>query len=134
YSALPFLVPKVDADGNDIAGIRLPEQAVPLATLTGWQFRGERIGAQNTLIAMAGAYIPFPTTRAERERTPDPRMSIADRYPTRADYLKKVQEIATRLAADRYVLQSDVAAMVQEAGAHWDAVMGRAPSTSRSAR
>lgn len=134
YSALPFLVPKVDADGNDIAGIRLPEQAVPLATLTGWQFRGERIGAQNTLIAMAGAYIPFPTTRAERERTRDPRLSIAERYPTRADYLKKVQEVATRLAADRYVLHSDVAAIVQEAGAHWDAVVGRAPSTSRSAR
>ena len=134
YSALPFLVPKVDADGNDIAGIRLPEQAVPLATLTGWQFRGERIGAQNTLIAMAGAYIPLPTTRAERERTRDPRLSIAERYPTRADYLKKVQEVATKLAADRYVLQGDIATMVQEAGAHWDAVMGRAPSTSRGAR
>jgi hypothetical protein len=134
YSALPFLVPKVDADGNDLAGIRLPEQAVPLATLTGWQFRSERIGAQNTLIAMAGAYIPFPTTRAERERTRDPRVSIVERYQTRAEYLKKVQEAAGKLAADRYVLQGDVAAMVQEAGAHWDAVMGTATSTSRSAR
>jgi len=134
YSALPFLVPKVDADGNDIAGIRLPEQAVPLATLTGWQFRSERIGAQNTLIAMAGAYIPFPTTRAERERTRDPRLSIAERYGTRADYLKKVQDVATRLASDRYVLQADVPAIVQEAGAHWDGVMGRPPSTSRGAR
>ena len=134
YSALPFLVPKVDADGNDVAGIRLPEQAVPLATLTGWQFRSERIGAQSTLIAMAGAYIPFPTTRAERERTHDPRLSIAERYATRADYLRKVQDVATRLATDRYVLQSDVPAMVQEAGAHWDAVMGRPASTSRGAR
>jgi hypothetical protein len=134
YSALPFLVPKVDADGNDMAGIRLPEQAVPLATLTGWQFRGERIGAQNTLIAMAGAYIPLPATRVERDRTHDPRLSIAERYPTRADYLKKVQEVATRLAADRYVLESDIAAMVQEAGAHWDATVGKATSTSRSAR
>lgn len=134
YSALPFLVPKVDADGNDMAGIRLPEQAVPLATLTGWQFRGERIGAQNTLIAMAGAYIPLPTTRAEREKTHDPRLSIAERYPTRAEYLKKVQDVATRLAADRYVLQGDIAAIVQEAGTHWDAVMGRPPSTSRGAR
>jgi len=134
YSALPFLVPKVDADGNDIAGIRLPEQAVPLATLTGWQFRSERIGAQNTLIAMAGAYLPFPTTRAERERTHDPRQSIVERYGTRADYLRKVQEVATRLASDRYVLQTDVPAIVQEAGAHWDVVMGRTPSTSRSGR
>lgn len=133
-SALPFLVPKVDADGNDMAGIRLPEQAVPLATLTGWQFRGERIGAQNTLIAMAGAYIPLPTTRAEREKTHDPRLSIVERYATRADYLKKVQDVATRLAADRYVLQGDIAAIVQEAGTHWDAVMGRPPSTSRGAR
>ena len=127
-------MPKVDADGNDMAGIRLPEQAVPLATLTGWQFRSERIGAQNTLIAMAGAYIPFPTTRAERDRTRDPRMSIAERYATRADYLKKVQEVTARLAADRYVLQGDIAAIVQEAGAHWDATMGRATSTSRGAR
>jgi hypothetical protein len=134
YSALPFLVPKVDADGNDVAGIRLPEQAVPLATLTGWQFRSERIGAQNTLIAMAGAYIPFPATRAERERTRDPRQSIAERYGTRAEYLRKVQEVAARLASDRYVLQTDVPAIVQEAGAHWDALMGRTPSTSRGAR
>jgi hypothetical protein len=131
YSALPFMVPKVDADGNDIAGIRLPEQAVPLATLTGWQFRSERIGAQNTLIAMAGAYIPFPATRAERERTRDPRQSIAERYATRADYLKKIQDAATRLATDRYILQADVPAIVQEAGAHWDAVMGRPTTTSR---
>jgi hypothetical protein len=131
---LPFLVPKVDADGNDIAGIRLPEQAVPLATLTGWQFRSERIGAQNTLIAMAGAYIPFPTTRAERERTRDPRQSIAERYGTRADYLRKIQEVAARLASDRYVLQTDVSAIVQEAGAHWDAVMGRTLSTTRGGR
>ena len=43
-----------------IGGIRLPEQAVPLAALTGWQFRSERIGAPNVLIAMAGAYIPLP--------------------------------------------------------------------------
>jgi hypothetical protein len=124
----------VDADGNDIAGIRLPEQAVPLATLTGWQFRGERIGAQNTLIAMAGAYIPFPTTRVERERTRDPRQSIVERYATRVNYLGKVQEVAIRLAGDRYILQADVPAIVQEAGRHWDSLMGRPASTSRGAR
>lgn len=134
YSALPFLVPKVDADGNDIAGIRLPEQAVPLATLTGWQFRSERIGAQNTLIAMAGAYIPFPTTRAERERTRDPRQSIAERYGTRADYLRKVEGAANQLAGDRYILRGDVPAIVQEAGRHWDSLMGRTATTSRGAR
>ena len=55
YSAMPFLLPKVDADGNDVAGIRLPIVSVPLGTLTGWQFRSAQIGAPSTLIAMAGA-------------------------------------------------------------------------------
>ena len=134
FSALPFLVPNVDADGNDTGGIHLPEQAVPLATLTGWQFRSERIGAPNTLLTMAGAYIPFPTTRAEREKTHDPRSSVVERYGTRASYLKKVQESAARLAQERYVLQEDVATIVQEAGRHWDFLMSGPPSTSQVAR
>ena len=134
YSALPFLVSKVDADGNDLGGIRLPEQAVPLATLTGWQFRSERIGAPNTLIAMAGAFIPFPATRAQRERTGDPRQSITERYGTRADYVKKIQESAQRLAQERYILKDDVPTIVQEAGRHWDSLMTPATPTSQGAR
>ena len=134
YSALPFLVSKVDADGNDLGGIRLPEQAVPLATLTGWQFRSERIGAPNTLIAMAGAFIPFPATRAERERTRDPRQSITERYGTRADYVKKIQESAQRLAQERYILKDDAPTIVQEAGRHWDFLMTPTTRTSQGAR
>ena len=132
FSALPFLVSKVDADGNDIAGIRLPEQAVPLATLTGWNFRSERIGAPDVLIAMAGAYIPLPTTRAEREKAKDPRMSIAERYTSRADYLKKIQESANTLATERYILQRDIPQIVQEAGRHWDSLMTPAKNTSQA--
>jgi hypothetical protein len=120
YSALPFLVPQVDADGNEVGGIRLPEQAVPLATYTGWHFRNERIGAPHTLLAMSGAYLPFPLTRAEREAKGDPRLSIAERYASRAEYLRKVEEAANRLAADRYLLQEDVAPIVEQAGRHWD--------------
>ena len=112
------------------AGIRLPEQAVPLATLTGWQFRSERIGAPNVLIAMAGAYIPLPKTRAEREKVKDPRPSIAERYPSRADYLKKIQESAAGLAAERYILSEDIAPIVQEAGRHWDSLMPPVRSTN----
>ena len=123
-AALAFMVSKVDADGNDVGGIRLPEQAVPLATLTGWQFRSERIGSPDTLLAMAGAYIPFPATRADREKNKDPRLSIEERYGTRAEYLAKVQESANALARERYILQDDVDAIVQAAGRHWDALMG----------
>lgn len=122
-AALPLLVPKVDADGNEVAGIRLPEQAVPLATLTGWQFRSERIGSPRTLLAMAGAHVPFPTTRTERERTGDPRRSVEERYASRAEYLRKVEEAGHRLASERYLLEDDVALIVEQAGRHWDWLM-----------
>ena len=131
YSALPFLVPKVDADGNDMGGIRLPQQAVPLATLTGWQFRSERIGAPEVLIAMAGAYIPLPKTRAEATKLRDPRQPIMTRYGSRAGYLQKIQAAADQLAQERYILKDDVPAIVREAGQHWDFVFpASAPATS----
>ncbi len=128
-SALPFLLSQVDADGNEIGGLRLPEQEVPLATMTGWQFRSERIGAPDTLMVNNGAYIPFPATRAERAKTGDPRPSIEERYADRADYLAKVTQVASRLAAARYVLQRDVPAIVEAAGKHWDWRMTEAQSS-----
>jgi Alpha/beta hydrolase domain len=119
-SALPFLVSQVDADGNEMGGIRLPEQAVPLATLTGWQFRSESMGAPQTLITNSGAYIPFPLTRAEREKTGDPRLSVEERYGSKVDFLAKVKQVAEQLAKERYILPGDIAAILEEAGRHWD--------------
>ena len=119
-SALPFLLSQVDEDGNEIGGIRLPEQAVPLGTMTGWLFRSERIGAPHTLMVNSGGYIPFAVTKAEREKARDPRPSIEERYSSRADYLAKVAEVAKRLAAERYVLDRDVPAIIEAAGNHWD--------------
>jgi hypothetical protein len=129
YSAMPFLVPKVDADGNEVAGVRLPIVSVPLATLTGWQFRSPQIGASSTLIAMAGAYVEFPKTKADRERTKDPRMSIVERYGTRAEYVRRVKEAATKLANDRFILKEDVQPITDELGAQWDQVMGTGSAT-----
>lgn len=122
-SALPLLVPKVDADGNEIAGIRLPQVAVPLATLTGWQFRHERVGSPRSLLAMAGAHIAFPRTRAEREQSGDPRRSVEERYASRDDYLRQAEAAATRLADERYILRRDVSALVEAAGRQWDWLM-----------
>jgi hypothetical protein len=119
-SALPFPLSNVDVDGNEIGGIRLPEQAVPLATTTGWLFRKESIGSPHTLLVNSGGYIPFPVTRAEREKTGDPRLSIEERYSGREDYLTKVRQVADRLAEERYILESDIPAIVEAAGQHWD--------------
>ena len=100
---------------------------VSLATLTGWQFRSEKIGSPDNLLAMAGAYIPLPATRAEREKAGDPRPSIEERYRDRAAYLEKIREAAAALARERYILADDVEPIVQAAGKHWD---GRMPAAA----
>jgi hypothetical protein len=122
-SALPFLVPRTDADGNDMGGIRLPEQAVPLGTYGDWSFRSERIGAPDTLIAMQGSFIPFAQTRSDREKASDPRLSVDERYSTRAEYLRHVEMVANQLAQDKYLLPEHVKTIVEAAGQHWDSVM-----------
>jgi len=72
------------------------------------------------LITNSGAYIPFARTRAEREKTGDPRLSIEERYATKAEYLAKVEQVAKKLADERYILTSDIPEIVEDAGRHWD--------------
>jgi hypothetical protein len=117
---LPLLVPEVDKDGNERSGIRLPEIAAPLATYTGWNFRDAAIGAPDQLFPLLGSYVPFARTRAERERTGDPRLSIEERYPSRDQYMAQVQTAAAELAKGRYLLSGDLPAIVSRAGEHWD--------------
>jgi len=124
FSVLPFIVPQVDSDGNDLGGIRLPEQAVPLGTYTDWAFRSEQTGASDTLIAMAGSFIPFAKTRSDRDKSHDPRLSVEERYGTRTEYVRRVEEAAKKLVQERYLLQEDVAPIVAAAGQHWDWTMG----------
>jgi hypothetical protein len=113
-------VSAVDADGNEIAGIRPPELLAPLATFTGWNPRHPEQGAPGDLMSMMGSTLPFPLTRAERERAGDPRPSIAERYHSRAAYLERMREAAQKLVASRHVLAEDVDAIVERAGGLWD--------------
>jgi hypothetical protein len=117
---LTFLVPQVDADGNETSGIRVPDQAVPLGTVTGWNFRAAAVGNSAELYPLLGSYIPFAQTRAAREASGDPRRSIEERYPSRASYLQRVRDAAAALVKGRYLLQEDVAAVVAFAEKHWD--------------
>ena len=129
-AVLPFLVPQVDEDGNVTSGIRLPEQSVPLGTYAGWAFRSQAQGQPDTLVSMAGSYIPFARTRAEREKSRDPRLSIEERYSSRDDYPHLVQAAADLLAKDRYLLPDDVNALVNDAGKHWDWTVSALTSSS----
>lgn len=113
-------VSALDADGNEIAGIRPPELAAPLATFTGWNPRHPEQGAPGDLMSMMGSTLPFSLTRAERERTGDPRPSIAERYASREAYLERVREATQQLVAARHVLAEDAEAVVERASRLWD--------------
>jgi hypothetical protein len=119
---LPLLVPQVDGDGNEVSGIRLPNVAVPLATYTGWNFRSPSIGQPEELLPLTGSYIPFPVTKAAREQTHDPRLSIEERYGTRARYEGLVRDAAANLSQDGYLLNEDVQHVVEAALANWDEI------------
>ena len=113
------LVPQVDADGNEIAGIRLPEIDAPLATFAGWSLRNPTFS--NTLRRNAGSVWPLSRTGEERERTHDPRRSILERFPTKADYLSEVAKSLLDLRRRRFLLDEDVPMLLDEAArqAYW---------------
>jgi len=118
----PFvvLVPVVDENGNDRAGIRLPEIEVPLATHTGWNYRHPDIGAPERLSSEIGSYFPFAATREERLATGDPRASISERYASKDAYLGRITTAALRLVRSRYLLVQDVPDIVESAERHYD--------------
>ena len=100
------LVSKVDADGNEVAGIRLPDIAVPLATYTGWN-EYKRPYPAGKIADRDGSCLPLPIDRAAREAADDPRPSIAERYRSGPDYVARVQAVVTQLMADRLLLAED---------------------------
>lgn len=103
------LVPRVDADGNEVAGIRLPDIAAPLATYTGWnEYKAPYPTGE--LADRDGSHFAFAATKAEREAADDPRPSIAERYPDRAAYVAAVKAAVDTLAKDRLLLPDDAEA------------------------
>jgi hypothetical protein len=113
-AAYPIFVGRTDADGHDVAGIRLPAVAAPVATYTSWNYRKEGF-AKGELCDLIGATLPFAATREEREARHDPRPSLAERYPGPADYVTAVEAAARRLVADRLLLPADADRFVAEA-------------------
>ncbi len=117
--AFPVLLPQVDADGNEIAGLRSPEVAVPLATYTGWQLYKPELGREDELVSLQGSFVPFPLDAAERMRTADPRRAIRERYPDREAYLALAEQIAKLLVSDGYLRGEDLAPIVAQASERW---------------
>jgi len=109
----PVLVPKTDADGIDLSGVRQVEVAVPTATYTGWGLRKGRAAGDGC--DHIGQRIPFASTRADRERTGDPRRSLEERYPTHEQYVEQVTHAAQALVEQRFLLREDAERYIQDA-------------------
>jgi hypothetical protein len=113
--AYHVLVPKIDADGNEVAGLRLPEIAVPTGTAAGWNVRAPAAGAAGELCYLEGSLVPFAKTKAEREAKKDPRPSLAERYKDRTDYAERIKAAAAELLRDGYLLEEDATRIVARA-------------------
>jgi len=108
-AAYPCLVSAVDESGNEIAGIRLPEVAVPVATNTGWNPRHPTTGGLGQILDYVGSTLPLARDRDTRTVASDPRLSIAERYIDEDDYRFRLRQQAELLLADRYLLAEDIA-------------------------
>ena len=122
----PALVSNVDQDGNELAGIRLPDVAAPLATVTGWNLRHPDTGGPDQTHKTMGSTVPFTFTRQERQDTSDPRPSVEERYASKEDYLDRVEGVARDLVSEGYMLDEDVPKVGQMAGERYDLVESQA--------
>ena len=114
--SLPQLAVKVDADGNEVAGVKSPLLAAPLGTYTGWNvtasgpLKGQSCG-------LSGGFIPFARAKAERLAKGDPRPSLEERYRSHEEYVQIVRAAAGKLVQERFLLQHDADAMITQAEA-----------------
>ncbi len=113
---IPAMMPRVNGDGNEVAGIGSVLHQAALGTYTGWNvtaagfFKGQPCGG-----GLTGGFIPFGATRAAREAAGDPRPSLAERYGTKAGYVCAVRAAATREVERGFLLARDADRLLSHA-------------------
>ena len=114
-----MLVPRVDADGNEIGGVPVVLRDAPLGTYLGWNITagGARPFHQGQICDYVGGMVPFAKTKAERLAAADPRLSLEERYHTHAGYVAAVRAAAANAVAQGFLLQEDADALVAQADA-----------------
>lgn len=112
----PTLVPRVDADGNELGGVPVVLHEAPLGTYLGWNVTSEGFFKGRTC-SFAGGMIPFSETKAERLRHGDPRLSLEERYDDHDGYVAAVKAAAENAVAERFLLPADAESLIEEAAA-----------------
>ena len=112
----PIFVSKVDEDGNEVVGVRLPEVEAPVATTTGWALR-RACFSENEGCESNGQHIPFAVTKAGRTASGDPRLSLEERYKNHDGYVQAVTKAARKLGKRRFLLPADVHQYIEDAQA-----------------
>ena len=107
------LVPAVDQDGLDIAGVKAPMVQAPLGTYTGWNLR-KRGHGQGAMFEFTGSYFPLPDTTEERIATGDPRQAVLERYRTPSEYTEAIRKAAIRLVRDGFMLEEDIERSIEQ--------------------
>jgi hypothetical protein len=110
------LVPQVGPDGNELAGLKLPDIAVPRGTHTGWNLYQAPYPA-GELADRDGTFLAFAATREEREANGDTRPSLAERYPAQGAHASTVTACVAQLRDDGLLLEDDASAYVARARA-----------------
>jgi hypothetical protein len=111
---IPLLVPKVNADGNETVGVPPIQLLVPTGTFTGWNVQTRGYGAGGGC-GLAGGFIPFARTRAERLAKGDPRPSLQERYGTHQGFVSKVLAAIAQQQKDGWLLPDDAGKIYEQA-------------------
>lgn len=119
----PCLVSAVDDDGNELAGIRLPDLTQPVATHAGWNVRDPETGSPDQQVPMQGFSRWFPVTKADRDAAGEVRVSIEERYAGRSNYIALVKHDVEKLAQNGFVLEQDIDMVVHNAAERYDAAV-----------
>jgi hypothetical protein len=119
----PSLVPQIDADGNDVDGLRSHILRAPLGTYTGWNVRAAGF-SQGDACDLTGSYIPFAVTKAQRIASGDPRRSLQERYGRTAGYVSTVTAAVNSLVSQRLMLAPDAAGAISNATAWFTQASG----------
>lgn len=113
-SIIPMLVPKTDADANEIGGIPSVLHQAPLGSYLGWNVTASGY-SKGHACGFSGGFIPFAKIAQQRLASGDPRLSLEERYGTHERYVARVREAAKRLVEERFLLQEDADRLVREA-------------------